>query len=73
MHEVNFYTSHEALLLGFEEAMTRIDSTSGNWYDTSAHMLWIGDRTRQEDGAHVEFMRGIANPIAIKAGPTTET
>ena len=72
MHEVNFYTSHEALLLGFEEAMTRIDSTTGNWYDTSAHMLWIGDRTRQEDGGHVEFMRGIANPIAIKAGPTTE-
>ena len=72
MHEVDFFTSHEALLLGFEEAMTRVDSTTGDWYDTSAHMLWIGDRTRQEDGAHVEFMRGIANPIGIKAGPTTE-
>lgn len=73
MHEVDFYTSHEALLLGFEEAMTRVDSTTGDWYDTSAHMLWIGDRTRQLDGAHVEFMRGIANPIGIKAGPSTET
>ena len=72
MHEVSFYTSHEALLLGFEEAMTRIDSTTGDWYDTSAHMLWIGDRTRQEDGAHVEFMRGISNPIGIKAGPSTD-
>jgi 3-deoxy-7-phosphoheptulonate synthase len=72
MHEVDFFTSHEALLLGFEEAMTRVDSTTGDWYDTSAHMLWIGDRTRQEDGAHVEFMRGISNPIGIKAGPTTE-
>ena len=72
MHEVNFYTSHEALLLGFEEAMTRVDSTTGDWYDTSAHMLWIGDRTRQEDGAHVEFMRGISNPIGIKAGPSTD-
>ncbi|MCB1882394.1 MAG: 3-deoxy-7-phosphoheptulonate synthase class II [Geminicoccaceae bacterium] len=64
------YTSHEALLLGFEEAMTRIDSTSGRWYDTSAHLLWIGDRTRQIDGAHVEFCRGIANPLGLKAGPT---
>jgi 3-deoxy-7-phosphoheptulonate synthase len=66
----NLYTSHEALLLGFEQAMTRIDSTSGRWYDTSAHMLWIGDRTRQLDGAHVEFCRGIANPLGVKAGPT---
>ena len=64
------YTSHEALLLGFEQAMTRIDSTSGRWYDTSAHFLWIGDRTRQLDGAHVEFCRGIANPLGVKAGPT---
>ena len=72
MHEVSFYTSHEALLLGFEEAMTRVDSTTGDWYDTSAHMLWIGDRTRHEDEAHVEFMRGIANPIGIKVGPTTD-
>jgi 3-deoxy-7-phosphoheptulonate synthase len=66
----NFYTSHEALLLGFEQALTRVDSTSGRWYDTSAHLIWIGDRTRQIDGAHVEFCRGIANPIGLKAGPT---
>ena len=66
----NLYTSHEALLLGFEEALTRIDSTSGRWYDTSAHLLWIGDRTRQLDGAHVEYCRGIANPLGLKAGPT---
>jgi len=72
IRETDFYTAHEALLLNYEQAMTRVDSTSGDWYDTSAHMLWIGDRTRQPDGAHVEFMRGIANPIAIKAGPTTE-
>ncbi len=66
----SFYTSHEALLLGYEQAMTRVDSTSGHWYDTSAHLLWIGDRTRQVDGAHVEFCRGIKNPIGIKCGPT---
>ena len=65
----DFYTSHEALLLGYEQAMTRIDSTSGDWYDTSAHMIWIGDRTRQVDGAHVEFCRGVKNPIGIKCGP----
>jgi 3-deoxy-7-phosphoheptulonate synthase len=69
----DFYTSHEALLLGYEQALTRIDSTSGDWYDTSAHMLWVGDRTRQVDGGHVEFLSGIANPIASKVGPTTET
>jgi 3-deoxy-7-phosphoheptulonate synthase len=63
------YTSHEALLLGFEQAMTRVDSTSGLWYDTSAHLVWIGERTRQPEGAHVEFCRGIANPIGLKAGP----
>ena len=63
------YTSHEALLLGFEQALTRVDSTSGLWYDCSAHLVWIGERTRQPDGAHVEFCRGIANPIGIKAGP----
>jgi len=68
MAATNLYTSHEALLLGYEEAMTRIDSTSGRWYDTSAHMLWIGNRTRQLDHAHVEFMRGIENPIAMKVG-----
>ena len=72
IRETDFYTAHEALLLNYEQAMTRVDSTSGDWYDTSAHMLWIGDRTRQPDGAHVEFMRGIANPIAIKAGPSTD-
>ncbi|MEM8987731.1 MAG: 3-deoxy-7-phosphoheptulonate synthase class II [Pseudomonadota bacterium] len=70
LHEVEFYTSHEALLLGYEQAMTRIDSTSGRWYDTSAHMVWIGDRTRQPDGAHVEFCRGIENPIGLKCGPS---
>ncbi|MCB2012476.1 MAG: 3-deoxy-7-phosphoheptulonate synthase, partial [Geminicoccaceae bacterium] len=64
-----FYTSHEALLLNYEEAMTRIDSTTGKWYDTSAHLVWIGERTRQLDGAHVEFCRGICNPIGVKAGP----
>jgi len=72
LHRVEFFTSHEALLLGFEEAMTRIDSTSGDWYDTSAHMLWIGERTRQLDGAHVEFMKGVKNPIGLKCGPTLE-
>ncbi len=70
IRETEFYTAHEALLLNFEEAMTRVDSTSGDWYDTSAHMLWIGDRTRQIGGAHVEFLRGVRNPIAFKAGPT---
>ncbi len=69
IRRTTLYTSHEALLLGYEEAMTRIDSTSGRWYDTSAHLVWIGERTRQLDGAHVEFCRGIANPIGIKAGP----
>jgi 3-deoxy-7-phosphoheptulonate synthase len=72
MHRVEFFTSHEALLLGFEEAMTRVDSTSGDWYDTSAHMLWIGERTRQLDGAHVHFLKGVKNPIGLKCGPTME-
>jgi 3-deoxy-7-phosphoheptulonate synthase len=72
IRETDFYTSHEALLLPFEQAMTRVDSTTGDWYDTSAHMLWIGDRTRQLDGAHVEFMRGIKNPIGLKCGPSLE-
>jgi 3-deoxy-7-phosphoheptulonate synthase len=72
MHRVEFFTSHEGLLLGFEEAMTRVDSTSGEWYDTSAHLLWIGERTRQLDGAHVEYFRGIRNPIGVKVGPTLE-
>src|SRR6187399_2672191 len=64
------YTSHEALLLGYEQAMTRQDSTTGDWYCTSAHMVWIGDRTRQVDHAHVEYFRGIKNPIGIKCGPS---
>ena len=68
MASTEYYTSHEGLLLGYEEAMTRIDSTTGRWYDTSAHMLWIGNRTRQIDHAHVEFMRGVENPIAMKIG-----
>jgi len=72
LHQVEFFTSHEGLLLGYEEAMTRVDSTSGEWYDTSAHLLWIGERTRQLDGAHVEFFRGIRNPIGVKCGPTME-
>jgi 3-deoxy-7-phosphoheptulonate synthase len=67
-----FYTSHEALLLPYEQALTRQDSLTGDWYDTSAHMLWIGDRTRFEGSAHVEFMRGIGNPIGIKCGPSLE-
>ena len=71
IRETEFYTSHEALLLPYEQAMTRIDSTSGDWYACSAHFLWIGDRTRQPDGAHVEFLRGVRNPIGIKVGPTT--
>jgi 3-deoxy-7-phosphoheptulonate synthase len=70
LRTTDFYTSHEGLLLNYEQAMTRVDSTSGDWYNTSAHMLWIGDRTRQLDGAHVEFMRGIKNPIGLKCGPT---
>jgi 3-deoxy-7-phosphoheptulonate synthase len=70
IHETEFYTSHEALLLGYEQALTRIDSTTGDWYDCSAHMLWVGDRTRQPDGAHVDFLRGIGNPIGLKAGPS---
>ena len=69
---VEFFTSHEALLLGYEEAMTRIDSTSGDWYDTSAHLVWIGERTRQLDGAHVHFVKGVKNPVGLKVGPTVE-
>ncbi|KAH7438455.1 hypothetical protein KP509_04G015600 [Ceratopteris richardii] len=66
MNSTEFWTSHECLLLPFEQSMTRLDSTSGLWYDCSAHMLWIGERTRQLDGAHMEFLRGIANPLGIK-------
>ncbi len=70
LHEVDFYTSHEALLLNYEEALTRQDSLTGRWYDCSAHMLWIGERTRQLDGAHVEFLQGVGNPLGCKIGPT---
>jgi len=69
LNQVTLYTSHEALLLGYEEAMTRRDSLTGDFYDCSAHMLWIGDRTRQLDGAHVEFLRGVKNPLGLKIGP----
>jgi 3-deoxy-7-phosphoheptulonate synthase len=72
LRTTDFYTSHEALLLPYEEAFARIDSTSGNWYATSGHFLWIGDRTRQPDHAHVEFLRGIKNPIGVKCGPSLE-
>jgi 3-deoxy-7-phosphoheptulonate synthase len=72
IRETDFYTSHEALLLPYEQALTRLDSTSGDYYACSAHFLWIGDRTRQLDGAHVEFLRGVKNPIGLKAGPSTE-
>ena len=74
LRETDFYTSHEALLLGYEEAMTRQDTITddGGWYSTSAHMIWIGDRTRQPDGAHVEYMRGINNPIGLKCGPSLD-
>lgn len=71
LHETVLYTSHEALLLPYEQALTRRDSLTGDWYDCAAHMLWIGDRTRQPDHAHLEFCRGINNPIGLKAGPTT--
>jgi 3-deoxy-7-phosphoheptulonate synthase len=70
LHEVDFFTSHEALVLGYEEALTRQDSLTGQWYDCSAHMLWVGERTRQLDGAHLEFLRGVGNPLGCKVGPT---
>ena len=73
LRTVNFYTSHEALLLPFEQSMTRVDSTSGEHHDTSAHFVWIGDRTRQVEGGHVEFCRGIKNPIGLKCGPTLKS
>ncbi|MBV7393304.1 class II 3-deoxy-7-phosphoheptulonate synthase [Mameliella sediminis] len=71
LQTVEFYTSHESLLLEYEEALTRQDSTSGKWLAGSGHMIWIGDRTRQPDGAHVEFARGVLNPVGLKCGPTT--
>jgi 3-deoxy-7-phosphoheptulonate synthase len=70
LHQVDFWTSHEALILPYEECLTRRDSLTGDWYDCSAHLVWIGDRTRQLDGAHVEFFSGICNPVACKIGPT---
>ncbi len=69
LHRVEFFTAHEGLLLGYEEALTRVDSTTGDWYDVSAHLVWIGERTRQLDGAHVEYMRGIKNPIGAEGRP----
>lgn len=72
LRATSFYTSHEALLLGYEEALTRKDSTSGDWYATSGHMVWIGDRTRQPDHAHIEYARGIKNPIGLKCGPSLD-
>jgi 3-deoxy-7-phosphoheptulonate synthase len=71
LHEVDVFTSHEGLLLDYEEGLTRRDSLTGDWYDCSAHLLWIGERTRQPDGAHVEFFSGVHNPLAVKLGPTT--
>ncbi|MCA1691399.1 MAG: class II 3-deoxy-7-phosphoheptulonate synthase [Acidimicrobiales bacterium] len=70
LHEVDFWTSHEALLLGYEESLTRQDSLTDRWYDCSAHLLWVGDRTRQVDGAHVAFLTGVENPVGVKLGPT---
>jgi 3-deoxy-7-phosphoheptulonate synthase len=72
LHQVDCYTSHEALLLDYEEALTREDSITGDWYDCSAHLLWIGDRTRQLDGAHVEFLSGVGNPLGVKIGPSVD-
>jgi 3-deoxy-7-phosphoheptulonate synthase len=72
IRETEFYTSHEGLFLAYEEAMTRIDSTTGDWYDCSAHLVWLGDRTRQVDGAHAEFLSGIKNPVGMKCGPTLD-
>ena len=71
LHQVDYFTSHEALILGYEEALTRVDSLTGDHYDCSAHMLWVGDRTRQDDGAHVEFLSGVHNPLGAKVGPSS--
>jgi 3-deoxy-7-phosphoheptulonate synthase len=71
LHNVDFWTSHEALILGYEEALTRQDSLTGGWYDCSAHMLWVGERTRQLDGAHLAFLAGVGNPVGCKIGPTS--
>ena len=69
LHQVDFWTSHEALILNYEEALTRQDSLTGDWVDCSAHMLWVGERTRQLDGAHVEFLSGVDNPIGARSAP----
>jgi 3-deoxy-7-phosphoheptulonate synthase len=69
LHEVDVFTSHEGLLLDYEEALTRRDSLTGDWYDTSAHLLWVGERTNELDGAHVEFLSGVHNPVGVKVGP----
>jgi 3-deoxy-7-phosphoheptulonate synthase len=71
LHQVDFWTSHEALILPYEECLTRMDSLTGDWFDCSAHLLWVGDRTHQLDGAHVEFLSGVGNPLGVKVGPTT--
>src|SRR5437762_10452894 len=70
LHQVDFYTSHEALILGYEEALTRRDTLTGDWYDCSAHMIWIGDRTRRIEGAHIGFVAGVRNPLGCKLGPS---
>jgi len=70
LHEVDFYTAHEALVLDYEEALTRVDTLTGDWYDCSAHLLWVGERSRQPAGAHVEFLAGVGNPLGVKLGPT---
>ncbi len=72
MRETDFYISHEALLLPYEQALARVDSTTGDWYGCSAHFLWVGDRTRQADGAHIEFLRGLQNPLGVKIGPSQD-
>jgi len=73
LRATDFYTSHEALLLGYEQAFTRVDSTTGDWYATTGHMIWIGDRTRQLDHGHIEYFRGIKNPIGLKCGPSLKS
>ena len=71
LRETDFYTSHEALLLPYEQAFTRIDSTTGDWYNVNSHFLWVGDRTRDPNGAHIHYLSGIKNPLGLKVGPST--
>lgn len=73
LHQIDLYTSHEGLLLGYESALSRVDSLTNEWYNVGAHMIWIGERTRDLDGAHVEYMRGIRNPVGIKVGPSCDS